>query len=350
VGGVLIYGASGYVGRAAVARALERGLRPVLGGRSDSVKNLADGLGAEAVVVGIDDAAGLAAAVADMAVVLNCAGPFHRTYRQLFDACLSTGTHYVDISGERVVYEAAAARDGDAGRAGVMLLPGAGFDVVATDCLAAHLAARLPTATDLRLAFMIVGPAALPPGTVKTMVDIAAVRSSREHRVAGTIVEAVPRPTLMVDFGTGPTTSALLTWGDIDLAEKSTGIPNVDVYAALSPERVKQTDQLDRLRWLLRFRAVRELITRRVPAGASAEQRAATTTHVWGEVFDPDGNRAIGRIHGPEAGLEWTSRSAIDVVARVLAGHAPPGHQTPSTAYGPDLVLEAEGVTREDVA
>lgn len=345
----LLYGATGYVGRATAALAVERGLRPVLGGRSETVRDLAEELGTDAAVVAVDDAAGLRAALADVPVVLSCAGPFHRTYRQLFEACLATGTHYLDITGEPVVFEAAAAADAEAKGAGIMLLPGVGFDVVPTDCLAAHLVRRLPTATHLRLAFSQEGPAAIPPGTAQTLVETASRSSSRLHRVDGAIVEARPRPSLDVDFGAGPVTAVLSSWGDIFLAEKSTGITNIDDYISLPPRMVKQMDRLDRIRWLLRFRVVRELIRHQIPSGATAEELAASETHVWGEVIDADGNRAVSRLHGPEAGLVWTSRCCLDAVAHVLAGEAAPGHQTPSTAYGPDLVLEAEGVTREDV-
>jgi short subunit dehydrogenase-like uncharacterized protein len=345
----LIYGATGYVGRAAAALAVERGLQPVLAARSQSVRDLAEELGTEAVVVEVDDVTGLRATLADQPVVLNCAGPFHRTYRQLFDACLATGTHYLDITGEPVVVEAAAAADEAAKAADVMLLPAVGFDAVPTDCLAAHLARRLPTATHLRLAFAQEGPASIPPGTAQTLVESAAHMPSRLHRVDGTIAEATTRRTLEVDFGAGPRTTYLRTWADIYLAYKSTGIPNIEVYLALSPQQVKQQDLVERMRWLLRFRAIRELIRRQIPTGATAEEVATSATHVWGEVFDADGNRSVGRIHGPEAGRVWTSRCCLDVVAHVVAGDAPPGHQTPATAYGPDLVLEADGVTREDI-
>jgi len=345
----LIYGATGYVGRATAASAVERGLEPVLGGRSDAVRELAEELGVDAVVVGVDDAAGLTAALADVAVVLNCAGPFHRTYRELFDACLATGTHYLDIAGERVVLEAAAAADDAAKDASVMLLPAVGFAAVATDCLAAHLAGRLPAATHLRLAWARQGPAGMPPGTAQGAVEDAAEVSSRLHRVGGEIVEARPRPTLEVDFGEGPVPTVLRTWADIYLAEKSTGIPNVEVYLALEPQLLKMNDQLERIRSLLRFRVLRELVRRQIPTGGTAEELAASATHVWGEVFDADGNRAVARLHGPEAGLVWTSRCCLDVVTHVLAGEAPPGHQTPSSAYGADLVLEADGVSRQDV-
>ena len=345
----LLYGATGYVGRATASLAVQRGLRPVLAGRSERVRDLAEELGTEAVVVEVDDAAGLTAALAGQPVVLNCAGPFRHTYRPLFAACLATGTHYLDITGESVVLEEAAAADAAAKQAGVMLLPAAGFDAVPTDCLAAHLARRLPTATRLRLAVAFEGPASMPPGTAQTVIESAAYESSLLHRVDGRIVEAPSRPSLDVDFGSGPLPTVPRTWADIHVGYQSTGIANIDVYMALSPRQISQQELLERLRWLLRFRLLRELIRRQIPSGATAAQRAVSAAHVWGEVVDDRGNRAVSRIHGPEAGLVWTSRCALDVVAHVLAGDAPPGHHTPATAYGPDLVLEAYGVTREDV-
>ena len=78
---------------------------------------------------------------------LHCAGPFSRTWRPMYDACLGTGTHYLDITGEIDVFEALAARDRAARDAGIMLLPGVGFDVVPSDCLIADLAARHPGGT-----------------------------------------------------------------------------------------------------------------------------------------------------------------------------------------------------------
>ena len=70
------------------------------------------------------------------------------------DACLRVGAHYLDVTGEVAVFEALAARSAEARAAGVMLLPGAGFDVVPSDCLAAHLKRRLPSASKLVLGFM----------------------------------------------------------------------------------------------------------------------------------------------------------------------------------------------------
>ena len=87
--------------------------------------------------------------LAGIDVVMHCAGPFAQTSRPMADACLRTRVHYLDITGEIAVFEALAARDAEARARGVMLLPGVGFDVVPSDCLAAHRAHVFPASVDL---------------------------------------------------------------------------------------------------------------------------------------------------------------------------------------------------------
>jgi saccharopine dehydrogenase (NAD+, L-lysine-forming) len=49
----------------------------------------------------------------------------------------------------------------------------------------------------------------------------------------------------------------------------------------------------------------------------------------------------------PEA-YTLTAHSALASVEAVVAGGAPPGFQTPSSAFGADFVLGIEGVSRRD--
>src|SRR5687768_6133545 len=100
--------------------------------------------------------------------------------------CLSTGTHYLDITGEMDIFEHAIALTEQAAKAGVVLCPGVGFDVVPTDCLAVRLAEELPDATRLSLA--ILAPQSLSPGTMKTLVEGVAVGARRRR---GGAIEAV---------------------------------------------------------------------------------------------------------------------------------------------------------------
>jgi short subunit dehydrogenase-like uncharacterized protein len=76
----MIYGANGYSGHLVAAEARRRGLNPVLAGRrADPIEKLAAELGLRIRVFDLDDAPIVAAAIADMAVVANCAGPFVAT-------------------------------------------------------------------------------------------------------------------------------------------------------------------------------------------------------------------------------------------------------------------------------
>ena len=144
----LLYGATGYTGSLTARMAVQRGLKPILAGRDPAkVKALADELGLAWRAFPLEDGAALNLALREVPVVLHCAGPYSRTYKPMVDACLRTGTHYLDITGELMEHEALAGRDAEAQAAGVMLLPSVGFDVVPSDCLAAHLKRRLPSAT-----------------------------------------------------------------------------------------------------------------------------------------------------------------------------------------------------------
>jgi short subunit dehydrogenase-like uncharacterized protein len=347
----VLYGSTGYVGRAAARLAVEQGLRPLLVGRDhESVSQQATELGLEHRTVSLDRSDTLDATLRDAPVILNLAGPYLYTHRPIVDACLRTGTHYLDITGEPPVFDSISSKDEESREKGVMLLPAVGFDAVPTDCLAAHLKRRLPNATSLTLAFGSDGPAGLPPGTLNTMVELIPYGSSKRRRVDGAVVDVVgPRPTRIMDCGDGPKEATLLTWGDVFLAYKSTGIPNIEVYTTLDPEIFRQMDLTDRMRVLFRAKLVRNAAKRTMKGGSTEDQRAQTTSTVWGEVTDDDGNTAVSCLHGPEPGQTWTARAALSAVARILSGDVSPGFQTPSLAYGPDFVLEADGVSRVDL-
>ena len=345
----LLYGATGFVGEATARMAIQSGLKPVLAGR-DAVKlgHLAKELGVEYRAFGLDDAKAIDKALKDMPVVLHCAGPFIHTYKPMVEACLRTGVHYLDLTGEIPVYEAIAARDMEAKSRGVMLLPGIGFDVVPTDCLAMYLKQRLPSATRLTLAFQSKGPAGLPPGTQRTAIELIPF-GNRVRQNGRMVVPGREVVTRMIDFGDGPLQAIRFTWGDVFTAFYSTGIPNIEDYIFLSESMRRQMLMLDYLRPLFRLGMFRNFLKKRVKPGPTESDRDLTFTNVWGEVEDAQNQKAVARLHGPEAGVIWTAWAAIAAVKKILAGNAPPGYKTPAMAYGADFVLECEGVVREDV-
>jgi short subunit dehydrogenase-like uncharacterized protein len=345
----MIYGATGFVGEHAARVAAQSGMWPIVAGRdATKLARLAAELGLESRVFNLEDSGAVDRGMKDVAVVLNCAGPFMNTAKPIVDACLRNGVHYLDITGEIPVYEALQARDAEARARRVMVLPGVGFDVVPTDCLALHLKNRLPSATRLTLAFQVVGPAGLPPGTQRTAVELLRYgdRVRRDGRL--TKPDQASR-TMSVDFGQGSVRVRLVPWGDVFTAFFSTGIANIQDYVAAPPAMERQLAIIRAIAPLTRFAPVRALLKMGVRPGPTADARAKTQTHDWGEVADGQGRTAVSRLHGPEAGVIWTTMASLAASRKALNGAAPPGYQTPAMAYGADFVVGENGVTREDV-
>ena len=346
----LLYGSYGYSGGLIAEEAVRRGLKPVLAGRDEfRLKEQAAKLGLDYRAFPLSDAAALESALREVDAVLHCAGPFVHTFRAMSEACLRTGRHYVDISGEIPGFEALAGMDAQARAAGVMLLPGAGFDVVPSDCLAAHLKNRLPTADHLRLYIRGVG-AGVSRGTASSGIEN--LGRGAMLRQDGKIVHAplaskAPR----IDFGRGPVWTALFNWGDVSTAFHSTGIPNIEVYMALPRQTIDAMHVVNFLMPILSTRPVRALLRamlKLMPPGPSPERRSTALAVFQGEVTDPQGRQAVSRLTVSE-GYTLTALTTVEIMYRILAGEATPGFQTPSRMYGPDFILMFEGSKRLDL-
>lgn len=342
----LIYGANGYTGELITRFAVERGMKPILAGRNAvKIEELAKRDHLEYRVFSLDETARLDAALQEVDMVLHCAGPFSLTSKAMVQACVRHRKHYTDITGEIAVFEAMAALDEKAKEAGVMVMPGVGFDVVPSDCLAAHLKNRLPTATHLALAFY--GMGRISHGTQATMT--MNVGKGGAIRKDGKIFPVVAAwKTRKIDFGEVTKTGVTIPWGDVSTAYHSTGIPNIEVFTVVPKPQLKMMKLSRYIGWLLATRPVQDYLQKQIPPGGpSDEERAKGKTLLWGEAIDLNGNRAESRLQAPE-GYTTTALTALNIAQKILDGSFTPGFQTPSRAYGPDLILEIEGVSRQD--
>lgn len=343
----LIYGANGYTGELITRMAAERGLKPILAGRSEpKVAELAAKYGFEHRTFSLDDTAKLDAALQEVDMVLHCAGPFSITSMPMVKACLRNKKHYTDITGEISVFETCAAMGKKAEEAGVMVMPGVGFDVVPSDCLAMHLKDRLPTATHLSLAFY--GMGRISHGTQATMT--MNVGKGGAIRKDGKIT-SVPAAwkTQEIDFGATKKMGVTIPWGDVSTAYHSTGIPNIEVFTVVPPSAVKMMKMSRYLGWLLATAPVQKYLQSKIPAGGPGDaEREKGKTLMWGKASDADGNSVESRQQGPE-GYTLTAIAALNIAEKILAGNFTPGYQTPAKAYGADLVLEIDSVDRQDV-
>src|SRR5580698_11392481 len=149
----MIYGAAGYTGTLIARHAHERGHQPLLAGRNAAaITALAERLDLPHRAVALADLTALTAALADADLVLNAAGPFLHTAAPLAEACLAAGVHYLDIGNELQVFLTLYDLDQRARRAGVAIIPGAGFGVVATNCLARYVSDAVGGAQHLEVA------------------------------------------------------------------------------------------------------------------------------------------------------------------------------------------------------
>lgn len=341
-----IYGAYGYTGELIAREAVGRGLAPVLAGRQrEPLEALAGELGLASRAFGLDDPQALAEGLAGIGTVVHCAGPFVRTSRPMADACLATGTHYLDITGEMEVFEALLARDGEAKAAGVVLLPGVGFDVVPSDCLALTLARALPDASELDLAF-VNERGEWSRGTLKTMIEslphLGAVRRD------GRIVEVPPAwDTMEIELpDVGRRRVMTIPWGDVSTAYHTTGIPDIRVYTGAPPSAVRRLRRLAPLLPLAGITPVKRLLqwwVGRTVTGPSAEVRERARVHLWGRVRNAAGQEVTATLTTPE-GYRFTAISAVECAERVTGGRVEPGAWTPARAFGPGFVGELPGV------
>lgn len=345
----LLYGATGYTGQLIAEHATAFGLQPILAGRSRSkLEAMAQALNMEYRVFDLGDTAALDAALKETPVVLHAAGPFMFTAKPMLEACLRTGTHYLDITGEIAVFEMAARLGRKAADAGIMVMPGTGFDVVPTDCTALYLKNRMPDATHLQLAFAGLG-GGVSQGTASTMAEN--LGEGGAVRKDGKIVRVpMGHKSMIVPFKAKPLFVMSIPWGDVSTAYYSTGIPNIETYVGFSPSAYRWVKLQRYFNWLLRTRMVRNMVKKRIrerPAGPSPEQRAKTKSYVWGRVSNAAGATLEAQLITPD-GYTLTALSSLIIAKKVLEGNAPVGFQTPAKAYGADLIMEVEGVERFD--
>jgi short subunit dehydrogenase-like uncharacterized protein len=347
---IMIYGATGYTGKLVAAEAARCGLDIILAGRDpEKLKAVAEPLGCESQAIALTDTTRLCAALEDVAAVLHIAGPFSHTARPMVDACLETRTHYLDVTGEIDVFEAIARRNADAKAANVMLLPGMGFDVVPSDCLAVHTAARVEEPTRLRIA--IAGmDGGVSRGTARSAIE--SFGDGLRIRKDG-ILRTLPPGSLEhdFDFGAGPTRGLAMPWGDVVTAFYSTKIPNIEIYFILSgsmPALIKASRFVTPI---LRLPAVQRFLNARVdamPEGPDEATRTGTRALLLAEVEGPGGQRARTLLETP-SGYALTPPAAVEAARRAAMGEAPAGFHTPATAFGADFVLDLPDCRRTDL-
>ncbi|KAF2394199.1 saccharopine dehydrogenase family protein [Pseudomonas frederiksbergensis] len=321
---LMIYGATGYTGRMAAEHAKAQGLNVVIAGRNaERLASLAVQLDVPYRVFTAD--ANAAQALEGISVLLNFAGPFAKTAEALMQACIQAGVDYLDITAEINVYRLAERLGAQAIEAGVMLLPGVGWDVVPTDCLAMHVARRLQNPQSLRVALQVAG--SMSRGSAMSVSEI--IGAGLLARVDGQLVATPDAQPRHFDFGDGPALCAPLSFGDLVTGWHSTGIANIAMFVHISGDAFPEGD------------------LSQLPDGPSTEQREVHRARAVGEVTGADGSVARSVIETVN-GYSYTPMAAVEAARRVLAGERRAGFETPARVFGMGFAETIAGTTITD--
>jgi short subunit dehydrogenase-like uncharacterized protein len=341
----MIYGANGYTGRLIAEQAQRQGLQPILAGRSrETIEAIASETGLDFLVFDLDDKAALNDALKGISIVLHCAGPFSATSQPMIEACLEKGCHYLDITGEISVFANAQRQSDEARHADIVLMPGVGFDVVPTDCLAATLVKALPAATAMALAFE--SGSHMSPGTAKTSIEGLAGGGCIRRDGKLKWVPLAWR-TREIPFRHGKRLAVTIPWGDVFTAYISTGVPDIEVYMSIPPSAILRMKRLRMIKPLLSMQWVQNMMKRRIEksiTGPEPGERQNSQMQLWGEVSSADGRNVSATMTTPN-GYDVTVSASIGIVEFLLGNDVEGGFYTPSLLMGADYATSLPGVS-----
>ena len=320
-GSWMLYGAAGYTGALIAQHAYKRGHRPVLAGRTaPAITALAQRLDLPHQALALDDPAALNAALAGVDLVLNAAGPFLHTAAPLAEACLAAGVHYLDIGNELQVFRTLYDLDRRARQAGVTIMPGVGFGVVATNCLARHVSDAVGGAAILEIATRA--------ATARQGPGVAATRQQNMPyggwvRRAG-YLEPCPLGSgiITITLPDGPCLIMPLPTGDLEAAFQTTGAADITAYGAVPGDPAAGDPQ------------------------ASDPAPPTYRSFGWARATGPDGATAAAWLQAGES-YAFTAAASIRAIEETLA-RARYGALSPAAAFGADFALTIPGTSRTD--
>ncbi len=347
----MIYGAYGYTGRLITAEAVKRGHQPILAGR-DSAKlaSIADEFGLESVAFDLDDIPTIQRHLEAVDLVFHTAGPFTLTAAPMRKACLLSGTHYLDVTGEISVFEETFRQDVVAKQRGILMCSGMGFDVIPTDCLALYVSQQVPTATDLEIG-LAVGRTTngASAGTMKSALEIIAKGGllRRDGKLVGYNLGQGER---IIRFSHAERSTIPFPWGDLATAYRTTGIRDITTYIAFHPKMITWLRRTGPLLAALMFvKPIRRIAQAWIGWRRKDKQASmgdGGKAYIWVKAYDAEGNAAEAWLETVD-GYQFTALAGVRAVEKVLAEN-PCGALSPAQVLGADFVLDLPDTHRFD--
>lgn len=348
-GSWMIYGATGFTGTLIAEEAVRHGLSPVLAGRNaEKLRNLAERLGLRWVSFSLDDECALREAAESVDLMLHAAGRFADTSTRMMDACLAAKSHYLDISNEISVLQAARSRHHLAEQNGVSIIPGVGFGTIASSCLARYVCEKICDPLSLEI---VISPYVSHKSIGATMSTLETIALGGYVRKNGILVN--------IPFGSGVKRIHTdnsdyyvlpIPSGDLEAAYLVTGIANISVFMTTSINPTLARLALPFAQKLLSRSSLRELIFGWLDRWQTSSLMKPVDTNrrswAWARAVDRHGNAAEAMLETGE-GYAFTASTSIQAVKWVLKKHTT-GANSLATAFGADFVLGIEGTQMYD--
>lgn len=336
---LMVYGANGYSAQLIIEGLTARNIKPILAGRNEqAVKNVAEKFLCEYRIFNLYEEAKTISALKDIHTVLNCAGPFKNTAKDMIDACLQTQTNYLDITGEMPVHAYAFGCDRQAKEKRIVILPSVGFDIIPTDCLAKRLSEQMPDAKYLKLG-LLNKKGKISRGTWLTTLDF--LNGSGRIRRGGKIIESpIGEYKIKVKKDNFVFNGISIPWGDVFTSYISTGIPNIEVYLGLPKIVMALENFLLLFTKLLKIPFVKKYVQNYISknfTGPDKQNRDAAETFIWCRVENENGEM-LEEVYQVMEGYNLTAKGAAECSVRVLNDEVKPGTYTPSLAFGSEFM------------
>jgi short subunit dehydrogenase-like uncharacterized protein len=325
-----------------------------LAGRSpEKLEAVASRLGLPSVAIDLSsDPKRLREMLSEHALVFHAAGPFAFTADPMVRACLDARAHYLDLSGEIDSLEHVWSFDAAARERGVTLLPAAGFDVIASDCVARYVAARVSEPLSLDIALAAIGqPSA---GTLKSALEI--ISGGGRVRRNGTLVfSPLGREVERVRFPGREMIALAFPGPDLVTAFRTTGAPDITVYMAIGRSAAWALrlagPMAQRLLASAHFRTALGRIAELRKPGPDEAARVNGRSFLWASARGTRGDSAQAWLETME-GYRFTAVAGVRVVEHLLkrreANALAGGATTPALLLGANFVLELPETRRLD--
>ena len=346
---ILIYGANGYTGKLIIKKAILQSLNIVISGRNKKeISKLADKNNLNYFTSTPKELQKNFQLLEKFDLLLNCAGPFSKTAKPIIKACLSSKTHYLDITGEIDIFRLGKSFDNKAKDSNIIICPGVGFDVIPTDCLAAALSKKLPDADELILGFESTAKK-ISPGTMATSIE--SLGYGGKIRKNGKITSVpLAYKTKKIDFGNGIKTMVTIPWGDVATSYYSTNIENISVYIPMHEKQIKKIKMVWKLSWLLKSKFVQNFMKKKVKMkikGPNFDERKSSKMFVWGQIIK--GKEILEGKFITENGYNVTVNGSLAVINFISNNKLKGGYYTPSQLCGKELIEQLPGSTKIDI-